>query len=51
MKIFGENFRKTKFYFRKGNYDGMRSFFESINWQEIFDKKNVGESGERQVYF
>ena len=43
MSTFGENFRKTKFNFSKGNYDGMRSFFDSINWLEIFDKNNVGE--------
>ena len=36
-------FEKTKYNFKKGNYDGMRSFFDSINWSEIFDKKNVGD--------
>ena len=38
-----DKFRKTKFNFKKGNYDGMRSFFDRINWSEVFDKKNVGD--------
>ena len=38
-----DKFKKSKYNFKKGNYDGMRSFFDSINWSEIFDKKNVGD--------
>ena len=30
---------KTKYNFKKENYDGMWSFFDRINWSEIFDKK------------
>ena len=41
---FGFNmFKKSKSNLKKGNHDGMRSFFDSINWSEIFDKKNVGD--------
>ena len=44
LNTFDEKFRKMKYNFKKGNYDGMRNFFGSINWTENFENKNVGVS-------
>ena len=40
---FGDKYRRTKFYFKKGNYSGMREFFGSFRWLDIFENKNVNE--------
>ena len=38
---FGDNYRRTKFNFKKGNYVGMGEFFDGIRWLEILENKNV----------
>ena len=38
-----DKFKKSKYNFKKGNYEGMRSFFDNINWSENFENKNVGD--------
>jgi hypothetical protein len=44
LNSFEDKFRQTNYNFKKGNYGGMRSFFGNINWFEIFDGKNIGDS-------
>ena len=39
----GDKYRKNRFNFKKGNYNGMRSFFDICNWSEIFDGKSIGD--------
>ena len=39
---FGEKFKRTKYNYKKANYVGMKSYFGSINWSDIFMDKNVG---------
>ena len=35
-------FKRTKYDFKRANYAGMKYFFGSLNWSEIFEGKNVG---------
>ena len=44
---FGSVFRKNSFNYKKGDYGRMRSFFEKINWVQVFADKNVRECYEK----
>ena len=37
----GVRYKRTKYNYKKGNYIGMSTFFESINWSNLFEGKNV----------
>ena len=42
--IFGENFRKSNYNYKTGNYLGLSNYLNEIKWREIFEDKNVQES-------
>jgi len=35
-------FKRTKYDYKRANYAGMKYFFGSLNWSEIFEGNNVG---------